>query len=419
MTLATRLAFTSEIGDGFTRAVERCVGMGKCRSAQGGTMCPSYRATREERYSTRGRARLLGEMLRGELITERWDSEAVREALDWCLACKGCKSDCPTHTDMAAYKAEFLHHHYATRTLPRQAHTMGRIGEWAPLAARLPQLVNFLAQAPAIGALAKRIAGIASQRSLPRLSARSFRSRSRMPQAAAGEPVLLFADTFNDCFRAETAVAAVRVLQHAGCRVEWPRSGLCCGRPYYDFGLLDRARAALEKIVAALAPQIDAGTPVIVLEPACLSVFRDEMRQMLPNDARAARLATLAVSLAEFLAARGWQPPPLAGRAFVHGHCHQKALGGQAADLALLAAAGLDVEAPDSGCCGMSGAFGFKPEHFAASQAIGELSLLPAVRAQAPETLIVASGFSCREQIEQLTGRATLHLAEVLARALP
>lgn len=419
VTLATRLAFTSEIGDGFTRAVERCVGMGKCRSAQGGTMCPSYRATREERYSTRGRARLLGEMLRGELITERWDSEAVREALDWCLACKGCKSDCPTHTDMAAYKAEFLHHHYATRTLPRQAHTMGRIGEWAPLAARLPQLVNFLAQAPAIGALAKRIAGIASQRSLPRLSARSFRSRSRMPQAAAGEPVLLFADTFNDCFRAETAVAAVRVLQHAGCRVEWPRSGLCCGRPYYDFGLLDRARAALEKIVAALAPQIDAGTPVIVLEPACLSVFRDEMRQMLPNDARAARLATLAVSLAEFLAARGWQPPPLAGRAFVHGHCHQKALGGQAADLALLAAAGLDVEAPDSGCCGMSGAFGFKPEHFAASQAIGELSLLPAVRAQAPETLIVASGFSCREQIEQLTGRATLHLAEVLARALP
>ena len=419
VTLATRLAFTSEIGDGFARAVERCVGMGKCRSAQGGTMCPSYRATREERYSTRGRARLLGEMLRGELITERWDSEAVREALDWCLACKGCKSDCPTHTDMAAYKAEFLHHHYASRRLPRQAHTMGRIGEWAPLAARLPGVVNALAQAPVIGALAKRIAGIAPQRSLPRLSAPSFRARSPVPQDPAGEPVLLFADTFNDCFRAETAAAALRVLQHAGCRVQWPRRGLCCGRPYYDFGMLDRARGALEKIVAALAPQIDAGTPVIVLEPACLSVFRDEMRQMLPNDARASRLATLAVSLAEFLAARGWQPPPLAGRAFVHAHCHQKALGGPAAELALLAAAGLDVESPDSGCCGMSGAFGFKPEHFAASQAIGELALLPAVRAQAPETLIVASGFSCREQIEQLTGRATLHLADVLARALP
>ena len=429
VTLATRLAFASDVGDGFARATEHCVGMGKCRAAKVGTMCPSYRATKEERYSTRGRARLLAEMLRGEVIRDGWQSEEVKEALDWCLACKGCRSDCPTHTDMAAYKAEFLSHYYEAHRRPRQAHSMGRIGEWAPLAARIPALANFLAEAPGIGRLAKAIAGVAPERALPRFASRSFRSlflqsrRARPRPAGAGgalaaEPVLLFADTFNNYFRPESAAAAQRVLESAGCEVDVPAARLCCGRPYYDFGMLDRARVALEKILAAFSPIIEKGTPLVVLEPACLSVFRDEMTQLLPDDARAARLARQAVSLAELLARRGWRPGALEGRALVQGHCHQKSLGGLDDDLALLAAAGLEVDAPDTGCCGMSGAFGFKPEHYEVSRRIAELELLPRVRASAPATLLVANGFSCREQIEGLARRPTLHLAEVLARAL-
>ncbi|HVC10335.1 MAG TPA: FAD-binding and (Fe-S)-binding domain-containing protein [Burkholderiales bacterium] len=418
VTLATRFAFRSAVGDGFTRAVEHCIGMGKCRAKSGGTMCPSYRATGEERYSTRGRARLLFEMLQGEVITGGWDSPEVAEALEWCLACKGCKSDCPTHTDMASYKAEFLSHYFEKHRRPRHAHAMGRIGEWAPLAATFPRLANFLTQTPGLAALAKRMAGVAPQRSLPKLASRNFRAEWRGAMRA-GDPVLLFADTFNDYFRPQSAHAAARVLEAAGCAVEVPGERLCCGRPYYDFGMLDQAKAALGRILVKLAPDIDAGTPLVVLEPACLSVFRDELANLFPDDARAARLARQAVSLAELLRARGWQPPARAdGRALLHGHCHQKALSGTSADLALLRAAGFEAEAPDSGCCGMAGAFGFKPRHYEASKKIAELALLPKLRAAGAGTLIVADGFSCREQIEHLEGRPTLHLAEALARTL-
>jgi FAD/FMN-containing dehydrogenase/Fe-S oxidoreductase len=429
VTLATRFAFVSDVGDGFTRATERCVGMGKCRSMLGGTMCPSYRATKEERYSTRGRARLLAEMLRGEVILDGWQSEEVKEALDWCLACKGCRSDCPTHTDMASYKAEFLSHYYEGRRRPRQAWSMGRIGEWAPLAGAAPWLANLCTQTPGLAALAKAAAGIAPQRSLPRFAPRSFRARfealqqarrdpARAGGARRGTPVLLFPDTFSNYFRPAGALAALTVLEAAGFRVELPRERLCCGRPYYDFGMLDRAKRALERVLAALAPQIESGVPVVVLEPGCLSVFRDELSDLLPDSDCAARLARQAVSLGEALERRGWQPGRIGGHALVHAHCHQKALGGIKADLALLAAAGLEVDAPETGCCGMAGSFGFRPETYEASLRIAELALLPKVRAAAPDTLIVADGFSCREQIESLAARRTLHLAEVLARAV-
>ena len=417
MTLTTRFAFASAVGDGFTRATEHCIGMGKCRARSGGTMCPSYRATGEERYSTRGRARLLNEMLRGEVITDGWASEEVKEALDWCLACKGCKSDCPTHTDMASYKAEFLSHYHEKRSRPVQALSMGRIGEWAPLAARAPWLVNLLTQTPGFGAVAKRIAGIAPQRRLPRFAPRSFKS-GFTPSSRKGEPVVLFADTFNNHFRPDTAFAAVSVLEAAGFAVEVPREPICCGRPYYDFGMLDRARASLEKLLAALAPSLASGVPVLVLEPGCMSVFRDELLQLLPRDTRAARLARQAVTLAELLRSRGWRPPAIGGRALLHGHCHQKSLGGISAELNLLREAGLEVAAPDSGCCGMSGSFGFKPQHYDASRRIAELTLLPALRAAGPGVSVVADGFSCREQVEDLSGRETLHLAQLLARGL-
>ncbi len=420
---ATRFAFRAETGDGFLRASERCIGMGKCRARAGGTMCPSYRATGEERYSTRGRARLLQEMLRGELITEGWASEDVREALDWCLACKGCRSDCPTHTDMAAYKAEFLSHYHEThRRAPGEA-LLASIGAWAPAAAALPRLANALARTPVLGALARRAAGLAPERALPRLAPRSFRSTFHDARpAGTGDPVLLFADTFNDYFRPATAQAAVRVLEAAGCRVEVPRERLCCGRPYYDAGLLEPARRTLARVLDALAPRLEAGRSLVVLEPACLSVFRDELLQLFPDDARAARLARQAVSLGEFLDARGWRPPRRvhgpAARALVHAHCHDQALGAARADRALVEAAGLEARSPDSGCCGMGGSFGFKARFYEASRRIAEQGVLPALAAAGGDALVVANGFSCREQIEHFGGRRTLHLAELLAQGI-
>jgi len=426
---ATRMAFLSDEGDGFLRATERCIGMGKCRAAEGGTMCPSYRATKEERYSTRGRGRLLNEMLRGEVIEDGWQSEAVKEALDWCLACKGCRSDCPTHTDMASYKAEFLSHYYERRGRPLHALAMGRIGDWAPLAMRAPTLLNALAGLPLLSGLAKRAAGLAPERALPRFAARSLRAqlgalhRARRDPARAGgtrrgDPIVLFADTFHNYFRPQAALAAVRVLEATGARVDLPRQPLCCGRPYYDVGMLERARAALGKLLDALAPQIESGTPVVVLEPGCHSVFRDELLKLFPGNALAARLAKQAVTLAEALRARQWRPARIGGRALLHGHCHQKALGGTKADVALLQAAGVETEAPDMGCCGMAGSFGFRERTYEASVKIAGLSVLPRVRSAEADTLIVANGFSCREQIEGLSGRSTHHLAEVLVRGL-
>jgi FAD/FMN-containing dehydrogenase/Fe-S oxidoreductase len=398
VTLKTNFHFPSDVGAGFTRATEHCIGMGKCRSASGGTMCPSYRATREERYSTRGRGRMLAEMLRGEVITDGWRSEDVKEALDTCLACKGCRSDCPTHTDMAAYKAEFLSHYYETKPRPLATQLMGRIGEWAPLASRWPSLAN------ALSPFGKSLAGVAAGRSLPRFR-KSFRSTFE-PQGR-GERVVLFDDTFNNHFRPQTAQAAQKLLAAAGCAVELPREHVCCGRPYYDCGMLDRARSALDRVLDVLEP----GVPVVVLEPGCLSVFRDELKQLFPRDARAAKLQVF--SLAEFLLRKNFRAVKNAN-VLMHSHCHQKAIWGTKADIDLLRAAGCTVSAPDTGCCGMSGSFGYRPEHYQTSKRIAELSLLPALAA-APGAEVVACGFSCREQIEDLGARPTLHLAELLA----
>ena len=436
VTLATRFTFKSDVGDGFTRATEHCVGMGKCRAASGGTMCPSYRATGEERYSTRGRARLLFEMLQGEVIKDGWQSEDVKEALDWCLACKGCKSDCPTHTDMATYKAEFLSHYYEQHRRPRQAWSMGRIGDWAPLVAKFPRVANFFTQSGAFAPLAKAVSGIAQQRSLPAFARESFREQfnvrhqsRRAPDQVRfvrrGEPVILWADTFSNFFRPETALAAVEVLEAAGCRVSLPPERLCCGRPYYDFGLLDLAKESLGRILEGMGAQIYGGVPVVGLEPSCVTVFRDELAKLFPGDERAERLARQTFTLAEYLERIEWRPSQVAvradgarPRALVHGHCHQKAVLGMQSELRMLAAAGYEVEAPDSGCCGMAGSFGFKPEHYEASQKVAESVLMPKVRAAADDTVIVSNGFSCREQIEQGGGRKTLHLAEVLAATL-
>jgi FAD/FMN-containing dehydrogenase/Fe-S oxidoreductase len=416
----THFSFVGQQGN-FTRAVEHCIGMGKCRAKQAGTMCPSYRATGEERYSTRGRSRLLSEMLRGEVIRDGWKSDAVKEALELCLACKGCKSDCPTHVDMATYKAEFLSHYYDGKLRPIQAYSMGMIGSWTGLAGALPGLVNFFTQTPGLSNLVKAVSGIAPERSIARFAPRPFRKlfAAREENAISGKPVLLWPDTFNNYFHPETAMAAVEVLEHAGYRVEIPSVGLCCGRPLYDFGMLDQAKRQLHKTLHVLRPRIEAGIPMVGLEPACVAVFRDEMLNLFPKDETTRKLARQTFMLSEFLVKQaGYSPPWLEASALVHGHCHQKAVVGMGDEIKLLDRLGLDFDVLDSGCCGMAGSFGFDKDKYSVSVNIGELVLLPEVRAAKHDTLIVTNGYSCREQIAQCTERKALHLAEVIQMAI-
>lgn len=372
-------------------------------------MCPSWQVTREEKHSTRGRARLLFEMLSGEVISGGWQSEEVHEALDLCLSCKGCRSDCPAGVDMAAYKAEFLHHHYQGRRRPLQAYALGLVHRWARLAALAPGLANLLA--PAI----KGLVGIDRRRTLPAFARRTFRSwfSRRTTPDGDGRRVLLWPDTFTNHFHPEIGVAAVEVLERAGFRVEIPGPVLCCGRPLYDFGMLDQARDQLREILDALRSPIREGVPIVGLEPSCVAVFRDELLQLFPDDPDARLLAAQTHTLAEVLADSDL-PLPHPGRIFVQAHCHHHAVMGLDADRRLLGKLGAHVRFLDSGCCGMAGAFGFEAGHYEVSMACAERVLLPAVRTAGPDDVVLADGFSCREQIVQATGRRALHLAELL-----
>jgi FAD/FMN-containing dehydrogenase/Fe-S oxidoreductase len=406
----------------FARAALRCVGVGECRREHNAVMCPSYKVTREEKHSTRGRARLLWEMLNGEVITDGWRSEEVKDALDLCLACKGCKGDCPVSVDMATYKAEFLSHYYEGRLRPRQAYAMGWIRRWASLASLAPRVANFFSQTPGLRDIAKFIAGVAPQRSLPPFATETFAAwfQRRARRTFSGPPVLLFADTFTNYFHPEIGKAATHVLEKAGFDVELPPTSLCCGRPLYDYGFLDEARRRLLDVLQRLAPQIEAETPIVVLEPSCLAVLRDEMLEMLPNNENAKRLAKQSFLLSEFLTRKfdGYQPPKVDRPAIMHAHCHHRSVMGFDAEEKLLKQMGIEVQVPEHSCCGMAGSFGFEPgDHYQLSMACGERHLLPAVRGAGDEMLLIADGFSCRTQIEQATGRRALHLAQVLALA--
>jgi Fe-S oxidoreductase len=410
-----------EDGGSFAAATERCFGMGKCRRASGGTMCPSYMVTREEKHTTRGRAHLLFELVRGEVIGEDgWRDEAVKEALDLCLACKGCKADCPVSVDIATYKAEFLAHWYEGRLRPPAAYAMGLIDVWARLAAHAPVVVNFLGQTRPFADVLKRAAGLAPQRDLPRFASPTFTRSMRRHRSAGGEQtVILWADTFTNNFHPSVGHAAVAVLEAAGFRVRVPQGRLCCGRPLYDFGLLARARRYLRRVLDALADDLRAGLAVVVLEPSCLAVFKDELGQLFPDDEDARRLRDQSLLLSQLLLAHGWEPPRLDRHALVHGHCHQKALVGTEHDDELLRRLGIEVEDPDAGCCGLAGSFGYeRGEHYDVSMKAGERVLLPAVRAASADSLVVASGFSCRQQIAHATDRRALHVAEVAQLAL-
>jgi len=419
----THFKFPDDHGS-FAEATQRCFGVGKCRHLHGGTMCPSFMVTREEKHTTRGRAHLLFEMMRGEVLPDVWRDESVKEALDLCLACKGCKRDCPVGVDVATYKAEFLAHYYEGRRRPRNAYAFGLVFRWAQLAALMPRVANFFSQTPILRSLFKTAIGMAPQRQVPAFAPQTFQAwfRQRNPRNEGGPRVLLWPDTFNDHFYPETAKAAVGVLESAGYQVVVPPQSLCCGRPLYDYGMLDQAERQLRHILDTLRPEIEAGTPIIGLEPTCVAVFRDELHGLMPDDDLANRLGHQTLLLSEFLAQNASndqrEPPRLRRRALVHGHCHHKSILDFDAETKLLSRYGLDLDVLDSGCCGMAGSFGFeKGDRYDVSIAAGERVLLPAVRNAPPDTLIIADGFSCREQIAQCTDRRALHLAEVLYAA--
>jgi Fe-S oxidoreductase len=378
--------------------------------------------TLEEEHSTRGRARMLWEMLQGEVLRDGWKDEQIKQSMDLCLSCKACKTECPTNVDIATYRSEFLSHYYESRRRPLHAYAFGRIDRWDRLASMAPRLANVFSHAPGVRDLLRVMLHLAPEREMPRFAPVSFQqwARTNHVPPASNCDVILWADTFNNYFHPETSRAALDVLRAAGCTVGIPGGHLCCGRPLYDFGLLREAKAYLQRILQVLGPEIDAGRPIVVLEPSCASVFRDELRNLFPSDARADRLRRQTFLLSEFLQDQtpGFQPPRLGRRVLLNGHCHQKAIMKMTDEESLLRAMGVDVESPDAGCCGMAGPFGFEKSKYAVSQAVGERVLLPAVRKAASDTLIVADGFSCQEQILQATGRRAMHLAELIRLAL-
>ena len=436
---------------GFMGAALRCVGIGKCRKTDAGTMCPSYMATREELHSTRGRARVLFEALNGALPGGFTD-DAMHEALDLCLSCKSCKTECPAAVDMAIYKAEFLSHYYQQHRRPLIAHALGRINEWAALASHAPGLVNSLSRS-FLARPMKRALGIHPNRDLPRFAKETFRrwfiardgaapaqvapasgrlSRGRPALAPVGETptgtaaetaalppeVVLFPDTFNNFYEPEVAIAGTHVLERAGFHVSIPPSQICCGRPLYDQGMLDLAKQRLREAMRVLGPYAERGVPIVGLEPGCILTFRDELPRLFPNEPVAKALAEGTFMLDEFLArkAPAYAPPPRQGRALLHGHCHQKAISGLKHETALLGRmAGLELEVLDAGCCGMAGAFGYEVDHYEISKVLAERVLVPAIQRSEPGTIVISDGFSCRSQVRHFCPEArVMHLAQVL-----
>ncbi|MEU8561764.1 FAD-binding and (Fe-S)-binding domain-containing protein [Streptomyces cyaneofuscatus] len=414
-------------GGDFAGAVRRCVGVAKCRTetAPGaGVMCPSYRATGEEAHSTRGRARLLHEMLAGEVITDGWRSTEVRDALDLCLSCKGCRSDCPVGVDMATYKAEFLHHHYQGRLRPAAHYALGRLPRWLRLARPFAGLLNALARVRPLAGLAKRLAGITPERAIPELATETYSRWLRGRQGkgthivSSSRVVQVWADTFTEHLSPQVGRAAVRVLEEAtGRTVLPPPSGVCCGLTYVSTGQLDAARAVMRRTLDRIG--LLPGHPLVVLEPSCAATLRTDLPELLPDDPRAHELASSVRTLAQYLEeyAPDWTPPRLDRPAVGQTHCHQHAVLGDAAERRLRERMGLTGEL-SGGCCGLAGNFGFEKGHWEVSVACAEEQLLPAVRGAEPGAEVLADGFSCRTQLDQLAGRRARHLAEVIAEGL-
>ncbi|MEU3271584.1 FAD-binding and (Fe-S)-binding domain-containing protein [Saccharomonospora sp. NPDC006951] len=410
-------------GGSLATAAQRCVGVGKCIDTSTGVMCPSYMVTGQEQHSTRGRSRLLLEMLRGQTITDGWRSTEVRDALDLCLACKGCLSDCPVNVDMASYKAEFLHQHYAGRLRPASHYTLGFLPLWARVASRAPGAANAALRSRALAPLVSALGGITPERSLPEFAPATLRGLLRGRRARGRPKVVLWPDTFTNFLAPEVGLAATSVLEYAGFDVVLPRRPVCCGLTWISTGQLGVARTVLRATLRTLRAELADATPIVGLEPSCLAVFRHDAADLL-GEAELGGLARQAFTLAEFLEqyAPGVDFPPLAPgnppEAITQQHCHQHAVMGNAADERLLASLGVGNRTLDSGCCGLAGNFGIEKGHHEISVAAAKRVLVPEVNAADEDTLVLADGFSCRTQIAELTGRRAAHLAQVLAAAI-
>lgn len=407
-----------ESDNSFSRAVMRCVGVGECRSHKTGTMCPSFRGTREEEHSTRGRARMLQEMLEGNPVTEGWKSDAVKKSLDLCLSCKACKSECPVNVDMATYRAEFFHHHYKGKMRPIVAYSMGLVHRWAKWASKLSGIFNFLTQTPGLSTLAKYIGGVHHKRELPVLAKKTFRSQWRRTPTSSQIRAVLWVDTFNNYFTPEPLMAAAEVLEACGYEVILSQEGLCCGRPYYDFGRLIEAKQFLAHCLDKLSPMMDERTWLVGVEASCLSVFRDELKNLFPKDARAKRLADRTLTLGGFLNMHGHPDLKLNNDIAIHAHCHQKSILGTSDEVALLQKSGRKIELLDAGCCGMAGAFGYEKDKYDVSKAIAQQGIVSHFAKVSASTIIAADGFSCRHQIAHFTDRKTVTLPELLRQAI-
>ena len=488
--VATTLAFVEDVG-GFARTTERCIGMGKCRAATG-AMCPSYQASGEERHSTRGRAHLLHELVRGEVIADGWANADVADSLEHCLSCKACKSECPTQVDIASWKAEFMARHWAGRRRPLHHRAFGHMGTTLPRLARAPALVNAL-QASPLGRWSKSLLGIAPDKTLPELAREPFarwaqrhadgvdthfflfepggralgtsadkpdgaedaggtNGTSRVGADGAGDsaagtfagdpvgtggaaarddaergavghdpsvtPVVLWADSVNAHYRPEILASAVRALLAAGIPVAVARNRFCCGRPLYEYGFLGRARTQLADILDGFHAALPPDAQVIVLEPSCLSVFRDELLRLFPDEERASDLASRAMTLSSCLTERGVRPARTLGRGVLHLHCHDKSLALPSDERAWMRRCFDEIVEPESGCCGMAGTYGMRMRTRPIAQRLFARRLAPAIAAEETGTHVVANGFSCREQIRDGSDRAALHPVEVIERCL-
>lgn len=416
------LAYHDDGGD-FSQAVHRCTGVGKCRAdntATGGVMCPSFLATRDEKDSTRGRARVLQEMINGTEVSGGWRSPEVHEALDLCLSCKGCASDCPTGVDMAAYKSEVLHQSYKGRKRPASHYSLGWLPRWAKLASKAPRSVNAAMRIRGIGPLALAAAGVDGRRTIPPFADTTFRSwfaSTAGERTTGGDPVTLFVDSFTNYFTPEVGVATVRVLEEAGFSPRLTEKQQCCGLTWISTGQLDAAKKILGRTVEALARSAEEGVPIVGMEPSCTGVLRSDAVQLV-NDDNAKQVADATRTLAELLTDRGWQPPSMSGKKVVaQPHCHHHAVMGWSVDAALLDRAGAQVDRL-GGCCGLAGNFGVERGHYEVSVAVAEQQLIPAVDAAAADTVILADGYSCRTQLSDLTDRRGEHLAQLLADAI-
>jgi FAD/FMN-containing dehydrogenase/Fe-S oxidoreductase len=419
--VATAFSFEHD-GGSLQIALERCVGVGKCRSEVSGVMCPSYRATHDEKHSTRGRAKLFGELFQGETTVESWRNKEVFEALDLCLSCKGCATDCPTHVDMATYKAEFLYHYYARRLRPRSAYAIGLLPWTGRVATRMPRVVNAVLHYKLSAAIFKWMGGVSQQRDVPRFALKSFRRGPLAGQLRDEEKptVVLWPDTFTDLFLPDRGEATVKVLRRAGERVAVPKEWACCGRPLYDSGMLKLAASAGRNVLDVMETFLLLDIPIVVPEPSCLATFRDELPKLLPNDPRARKLALLSRSLAEHLEAISWTAPlsSTGGTVSVHPHCHQRAVQGVASELRVLADSGFDVKLLDLGCCGLAGSFGFQKDHDELSRQIARDRFVPGIVRSALGGPVILDGFSCQIQATELTKLVTTSTAELLAELL-